>query len=111
MTKGIFDDVFEKRAKANDAIIAALNHRSREDALNCVLSWFSVKDLEKVAETIAKPDEEPVTDPTAAFMSRLRIEMDRRGIYLSVQRKANNGPSSKIGVATLIWEAITESLK
>lgn len=72
-------DVMEQRQAAHDKIIKALAHLPRDHAINTILSWFSVKDLEEVSPTLCGSDK-PVEDPVEAFVHRLNIACIQRGI-------------------------------
>ncbi len=50
------DDLFatlERRERTNRHVIDSLAHLDREKAMNLILSWFSLNDLEEIIPTLA----------------------------------------------------------
>lgn len=52
--KSVFDDVLKRRNAVHERILNALKYHDRETAMNIILCWMSIEDLEEAAKTICK---------------------------------------------------------
>jgi len=78
----------ERRSAAHGAVIRALAHLPRDQALSIVMSYVPLDHLEEALPTI-KGSDPPIEDPVEAFMVRLQIMLMRCGLGLEVHKTRN----------------------
>lgn len=64
----------ERRARVNQHVIDSLAHMDRDTAMNLILSWFALDDLEEIIPTLAGSPLPQSED--AAVISKLRDALD-----------------------------------